>query len=425
MLALFLLLTAVSCKNTGGQPPVEGPTPTVMEHIQSDANLQTLAGLLEGTSLAQTLSSEGLVTFFAPTDEAFAALPQGYLEGLDPQQRLSLLRYHLYMGTVTFDAQAPGENRQLSSLHGDDLFIKETVAGAVVNGTFVTVPNIETSNGHIHKVNELLYPDAFGTVYDNLVKRFDYGQLAGMFVFSGLDTKLEGPGPLTLMAPAQAVIDGLEGDLGMDITDEGWEEILNYHIVRETLTDYGQLTQRAFKTESGDSSYLEVWQPELYVINNTRVEQAPVVSSNGVILPYPAVMLPDKYLAVPTIMYKRFSLGQIRGAMAVAGLNSTLYDLQSEFTVFIAKNNAPGTNTLPPANETTELLKYHILPVKLMAADMQDGQSYTTWQGETLTITKSGNDIFVNGNAKIVLADLEGRNGVVHVINRMLELPQN
>ncbi len=92
-----------------------------------------------------------------------------------------------------------------------------------------------------------------------------------------------------------------------------------------------------------------------------------------------------------------------------------------QFTVFMPKNDAQGVNSLPATEtELANILKCHVLLEKVTADELQHNQTYTTWQGEEITITRNGNLIMINGIATIKLADLEGTNGVVHVIDSVL-----
>ena len=98
------------------------------------------------------------------------------------------------------------------------------------------------------------------------------------------------------------------------------------------------------------------------------------------------------------------------------------------FTVFAPPNSAfdalpTGTvaSLLEPANKAklTSVLTYHVVPGRLMAADLRDGQVLTTVNGETLTVHKSGNTVMI-GDATITQADVAASNGVAHVINKVL-----
>ncbi|NEQ24240.1 MAG: fasciclin domain-containing protein [Microcoleus sp. SIO2G3] len=121
---------------------------------------KTLAKAIEAADLAETLSSEGPYTVFAPTDEAFAALPEGVLEQLLlPENKailVQLLSYHVVPGAVTSSQIQPGE---VETLAGESLAVQLATDGTVaVNNAKVTQADIQASNGVIHAVDQVILP---------------------------------------------------------------------------------------------------------------------------------------------------------------------------------------------------------------------------------------------------------------------------
>ncbi len=433
VLSLALAFIVAGCKESGNTiTPIEEPD--VLDYIQSTANLGTLADLLDGTSVAQSLSGSGTVTIFAPSDAAFNKLPQGYLQGLTDQQILDILKYHVYSGDYPVINEIKRE--AITSLHGDPLFLEIGQSfGNLLNGQakFVTT-NIEAANGRIHVIDVVLIPDQYGTLADNIYKRYDYRKLYDRMESTGLLTTLNEAGSKTLLAPVNSSIEGIDNYINDYFDDalsaEQWLEIMKHHIINEDISGYGPDTQKALVTLSGDSVYLEVLEPETYKLNNFQIPLDLVTSSNGKIMFVTGAMLPDKYLGVLTLMDKRPYLNTARSALAVAKMTGRLYNsinnADEKFTIFIPKNDAAGVNNLPAdEDELANILKYHVLLEKLTADQLQHNQTYTTWQGEEITISKSGDVITINGTATITMSDLEGTNGVVHVINSTLTPPVN
>lgn len=115
-------------------------------------------------------------------------------------------------------------------------------------------------------------------------------------------------------------------------------------------------------------------------------------------------------------------------AVKAAGLVETLKG-PGPFTVFAPTNDAfaklpAGTvdGLLKPENKTklAGILTYHVVSGKYLAKDLVDGQMLTTVQGEKLKITKSGDQISINGSAMIQIKDVISSNGVTHVIDSVL-----
>jgi uncharacterized surface protein with fasciclin (FAS1) repeats len=119
----------------------------------------TLATALTEAGLVETLKGEGPFTVFAPTDEAFAALPEGTLESLlaDIPALTDILLYHVVPGDVRAETVVGLDSA--TTVQGSDISI-EVVDGAVIlNGvTMVVTTDIEASNGVIHVIDSVLLP---------------------------------------------------------------------------------------------------------------------------------------------------------------------------------------------------------------------------------------------------------------------------
>lgn len=127
----------------------------------SNQSFSTLTSLLKATGLAESLQKRGPFTVFAPTNEAFAALPQGTLKKLQQPENsevlMQILMYHLVPGQQTAKELSAGE---LKTLAERPVNIQIDPAGnqISVNDARVVQPNIQASNGVIHAINEVLLP---------------------------------------------------------------------------------------------------------------------------------------------------------------------------------------------------------------------------------------------------------------------------
>ena len=111
--------------------------------------------------LVETLKGDGPFTVFAPTDDAFAALPAGTLDGLlaDKEALKKVLLYHVVAGDVTADQVVTLDSAK--TVEGDPISIKVVDGGVVLNDKVkVTTTDIETSNGVIHVIDGVLLPPA-------------------------------------------------------------------------------------------------------------------------------------------------------------------------------------------------------------------------------------------------------------------------
>jgi uncharacterized surface protein with fasciclin (FAS1) repeats len=127
----------------------------------SNNSFTTLTSALKATGLAESLQKQGPFTIFAPTNQAFAALPKGTLDRLlQPENRETLTRilmYHLVPGELTASELKSGE---VKTVEGSAVNVKvNSAANQVrVNDARVLQPNIRASNGVIYAVNEVLLP---------------------------------------------------------------------------------------------------------------------------------------------------------------------------------------------------------------------------------------------------------------------------
>lgn len=139
-------------------------TPTggdIVSLAASSGSFTTLTSLLQTAGLTNVLQQGGPYTVFAPTDQAFAALPPNTLQQLQqPENRetlIKILRYHVLPGQVTASQLTNG---QVNTLEGAPINVKVDQAGnqILVNGARVIQANVQASNGVIHAVNEVLIP---------------------------------------------------------------------------------------------------------------------------------------------------------------------------------------------------------------------------------------------------------------------------
>lgn len=133
---------------------------SIVDVASSNDSFDTLVQALQAAGLANTLSGEGPYTVFAPTDEAFAELPDGALEYLlEPENRdllTQVLSYHVVPGSVMSNQLSTGG---ISALSGG-IAVAVRDSGIVVNNASVINPDVQASNGVIHAVNRVLIPEA-------------------------------------------------------------------------------------------------------------------------------------------------------------------------------------------------------------------------------------------------------------------------
>jgi uncharacterized surface protein with fasciclin (FAS1) repeats len=130
----------------------------IVETAVEAGSFTTLVAAVEAAGLVETLSGEGPFTVFAPTDEAFAALPEGTVEGLlaDTEALTAVLTYHVVPGAVMSGDLSDGMTA--TTVNGADIEVGIDMGTVTINGATVTTADIETSNGVIHVIDSVILP---------------------------------------------------------------------------------------------------------------------------------------------------------------------------------------------------------------------------------------------------------------------------
>ena len=134
----------------------------IIDTAVAAGTFKTLAAALTAAGLVQTLKSDGPFTVFAPTDDAFAKLPKGTVEGLlkDIPKLTEILKYHVVNGAVK--AAEVTVHKNITTLQGQDVKIDAAKwhlhKNVKVNGANIIKADIETDNGVIHVIDSVLLP---------------------------------------------------------------------------------------------------------------------------------------------------------------------------------------------------------------------------------------------------------------------------
>jgi uncharacterized surface protein with fasciclin (FAS1) repeats len=132
----------------------------IVDTAASAEQFSTLVAAIKAAGLVDTLKGDGPFTVFAPTNDAFAALPAGTVENLlkpeNKDQLVAILTYHVIPGRV-MSADIAGKTASVASVQGSSLSIDAT-SGVMVDNAMVTTADIITSNGVIHVINKVVLP---------------------------------------------------------------------------------------------------------------------------------------------------------------------------------------------------------------------------------------------------------------------------
>lgn len=157
-------MTSQTATESAGEPspsqPAEMPTMDIVETAVASDDFNTFVTAVTEAELVDTLKGDGPFTVFAPTDAAFAELPEGTVETLlQPENAADLtgvLTYHVVPSAVMSSDLSDGMT--VATVNGETITIGVSDAGVTVNDATVVTADIETSNGVIHVIDSVLLP---------------------------------------------------------------------------------------------------------------------------------------------------------------------------------------------------------------------------------------------------------------------------
>ncbi len=158
--AALALATAVPALAAHHEGAHDEAAPDIVEIAAGNEDFSTLVAALEAAGLVDTLAGEGPFTVFAPTNAAFAALPEGTVEGLlepaNKAQLTAVLTYHVVPGAVY--ASDVVKLSSATTVQGGDISISTVDGRVMIDGAEVITTDIEAENGVIHVIDAVLLP---------------------------------------------------------------------------------------------------------------------------------------------------------------------------------------------------------------------------------------------------------------------------
>jgi transforming growth factor-beta-induced protein len=270
------------------------PPADIVDVAAEAGSFNTLIAAVQAAGLEETLRSKGPFTVFAPTDEAFAKLPEGTVEALlaDPEALANILLYHVVPGKVMAADVSDGleaETAQGSSVR----FAIHSDGAPAIEGALITATDIEAFNGVIHVIDSVILPPK--DIMDTAIEAGSFTTLVAAVQAAGLEEALRGEGPFTVFAPTDAAFAALPAGTVESLLAEpegALKDILLYHVLSgkvmaadvtdglETETLLGQMVSFALHSDGA------------VTINGARIIVTNIRASNGVIHVIDAVILP-------------------------------------------------------------------------------------------------------------------------------------
>lgn len=262
----------------------------------------------------------------------------------------------------------------------------------------------------------------------------NFSILEEALVKADLVSALEGQGPFTVFAPTNSAFEMLFETLGVngieDLSAEALTPILLYHVISgkamstDISTGYYETLSAATPDNKGIVLYAMV-DNDVMINNSINVVTADIEASNGVIHVIDKVILPPTVVDI-AIQNENFST--LVAAVVKAGLVEAL-KAEGPFTVFAPTNAAfeaafdalkiSGLDDLS-AEALTPILLYHVVPDNVLASEVSSGMVPTLNTESSITISVSQQGVMLDNTANVIATDVQGSNGVIHVIDNVI-----
>ncbi|MGB9799995.1 MAG: fasciclin domain-containing protein [Thermanaerothrix sp.] len=267
----------------------------IVDIAAADGRFTTLVAAVQAAGLVDTLKGEGPFTVFAPTDDAFAKLPEGTLETLlkpeNKQQLTDILLYHVLPGKVM--ASEVKDGLIADTALGTSVFFKVDMGKVYINEAQIIITDIEASNGVIHVIDTVILPK---DIVDAAVFN-QFNTLVAAVQAAGLVDTLKGEGPFTVFAPTDEAFAKLPAgtldNLLKPANKKQLTDILLYHVVSGRVLAEDVVKLHQADTALGKPVTIKVQDGKVY-INDAQVILTDIKTTNGVIHVIDTVLLPPR-----------------------------------------------------------------------------------------------------------------------------------
>ena len=145
-------------------PAIAGEKKDIVDTAAGADNFKTLVAAVKAAGLVETLKGEGPFTVLAPTDEAFAKLPEGTVESLlKPENKdklVAILKYHVIPAKAMAADVVQLDGKDVKTAEGSSAKVAVKDGAVMINGAKVVKTDIECTNGVIHVIDTVLLPPA-------------------------------------------------------------------------------------------------------------------------------------------------------------------------------------------------------------------------------------------------------------------------
>ncbi|XP_058653933.1 transforming growth factor-beta-induced protein ig-h3 isoform X2 [Onychostoma macrolepis] len=378
----------------------------------------------ERAKLQEEIEGPGSFTFFAPSNEAWAALPTEILDALVSNVNIELLNalhYHMINKRLTSDDLKHGV--AFPSMYQDfDVHIHHYPNGIVtVNCARLVKTDQHATNGIVHVVDRVI------TAITNNVNSFidtddDLDTLRTAVAAAGLTNLLESEGSYTIFAPTNEAFEKIPPETLTRILGDpvALKDLLNYHILKNLHCSESIVAGTPMETLQGTVLEVGCDGDEMTLNGKAIVTQRDKLGTNGVIHYVNELLIPDSAktlleLAEGSVVTTASKL------FKDAGLTDHLIGTEA-VTLLAPLNDAFKDKSLTMTPDLKKLLRNHILKEKFSSKSLYHGQELETLGGSKLRVFVFRNSLCIE-NACIAAHDKNGRFANMFIVDKILAPP--
>lgn len=435
---VFLLISSfsfVSCEDNDSESVMSDKTITSI--AASNPDFSTLVLALKRAGLDDELANPASdFTVFAPTNAAFAALLSelkvASLNDIPVETLTKVLLYHVKSGKSTSMQITSGYYSSLATgpAEGSKLSLYVDMTATKINSrSKITQTDVMADNGVIHVIDKVLLPMS---IADHAVANSSFSSLVAALSKASLVPALDDDTKTyTVFAPTNDAFAALLKALGATLNDLSaatLSPILLYHVVNgyvpSTTVAAGYVP--TLSTAFGKTVSLQLSISGGVKLNNTvNVIATDVVGTNGIVHVIDKVLLPPTVveMAQQNSIFSTLVLAVVKadlaGTLSGAGPFTVFAPTNDAFTALFKTLGVSGIDALSK-EALTPILLAHVVSGNVQSGSLTSGSVPTLNSKKSLNVIVNSSGVTIDGSVNVTKADVQGNNGVVHVINKVI-----
>uniref|UniRef100_A0A8C5NAQ5 Transforming growth factor-beta-induced protein ig-h3 n=1 Tax=Gouania willdenowi TaxID=441366 RepID=A0A8C5NAQ5_GOUWI len=374
-------------------------------------------------NLREDIEGPGSFTFFAPSNEAWAALPAEILDALVSNVNIELLNalhYHMVNRRLTSEELKHGSTFT-TMYHDTKVHIHHYSNGIVtVNCARLIKPDQHSTNGIVHVVDRVITAVS-NNIYAIIEVDDDLERLRTAFEAAELSSLLEDEGPFTIFAPTNKAFEKIPPETLNRILGDpvALRDLLNYHILRTMQCSEAVLSGTPMETLQGTTLEVSCDGDKMTLNGKAIVIRKDQLGTNGVVHFIDELLIPDSAKTLLELA-QGLPVSTVTQLFVEAGLSDHLTGSEA-LTMIAPLNDAfKGEVTMTP--DMKQLLTNHILKQQISSKSLFDGQMLETLGGLQLRVFVYRNSLCIE-NSCIAAHDRTGRYGSLLTVDKVLTPP--